>query len=58
MDSASLNTITDTTSMKNPIDDYPFYVLIETSGSNASHDEEVYYFSVEIIKLPFIKISI
>ncbi len=24
----------------NPIGDFPFYVLIETSGSNGSHDEE------------------
>ena len=23
-----------------PLEDYPFYVLIETSGSEATHDEE------------------
>ncbi|XP_077998542.1 D-2-hydroxyglutarate dehydrogenase, mitochondrial-like [Glandiceps talaboti] len=26
--------------MTNPLSEYPFYVLVETSGSNASHDEE------------------
>ncbi|XP_002732875.2 D-2-hydroxyglutarate dehydrogenase, mitochondrial-like [Saccoglossus kowalevskii] len=26
--------------MTNPLSDYPFYVLVETSGSNAAHDEE------------------
>ena len=27
--------------LKNPLSqEYPFYILIETSGSNATHDEE------------------
>ena len=27
---------------RNPINKFPFYVLVETSGSNADHDEEVW----------------
>ena len=27
--------------LHNPINKWPFYVLIETFGSNSSHDEEV-----------------
>lgn len=26
--------------LASPIEDFPYYVLIETSGSNGSHDEE------------------
>ena len=24
----------------NPLDEYPFYMVVETSGSNEAHDEE------------------
>ena len=30
--------------LHNPISKWPFYVLVETSGSNSNHDEEVSYF--------------
>ena len=26
---------------RNPIEDFPFYVLVELSGSNSDHDQEV-----------------
>ena len=35
---------------RNPIDQFPFYVLVETSGSNSRHDEEV---SEGLSSLPF-----
>ena len=39
MDNASLKAI-EFIDLKNPIEENNFYVLIETSGSNAAHDEE------------------
>ncbi|XP_077297507.1 D-2-hydroxyglutaric acid dehydrogenase isoform X2 [Arctopsyche grandis] len=39
-DAASLETTIEHLKLQNPIGDYPFYVLIETSGSNESHDSE------------------
>ncbi|XP_076807099.1 D-2-hydroxyglutarate dehydrogenase, mitochondrial-like [Clavelina lepadiformis] len=40
MDSECMRNVTHHLNMTNPIADCPFYILIETSGSNASHDEE------------------
>ncbi|XP_046849155.1 D-2-hydroxyglutarate dehydrogenase, mitochondrial-like [Xenia sp. Carnegie-2017] len=39
MDKESVK-VTEVLNMSNPIQESPFYVLIETSGSNATHDEE------------------
>ena len=42
MDHASMKSVIDNTQLKNPLTvDFPFYVLIETSGSNSQHDNEV-----------------
>lgn len=40
MDSHSMVVAKENLKLKSPIGDFPFYVLIETSGSNGSHDEE------------------
>ncbi|KAL3861470.1 hypothetical protein ACJMK2_007504 [Sinanodonta woodiana] len=40
MDAASMDVIQKNLKMHNPIADFPFYILIETSGSNGNHDEE------------------
>ena len=41
IDAASMTCVTENIKLSNPLqDDYPFYVLIETSGSNSKHDEE------------------
>ncbi|XP_025829503.1 D-2-hydroxyglutarate dehydrogenase, mitochondrial-like [Agrilus planipennis] len=40
IDAKSLDVVTSNTKLKNPIGDHPFYMLIETSGSNSTHDEE------------------
>jgi hypothetical protein len=40
MDSQSLDVVRDRLGYKSPIPDYPFYVLVEVSGSNAQHNEE------------------
>lgn len=39
-DALSLDCVTGNLKVKNPLGDYPFYMLIETSGSNGKHDEE------------------
>lgn len=40
IDAPSLRAVTKNLGVQCPIGEFPFYVLIETSGSNASHDEE------------------
>ncbi|XP_071805485.1 D-2-hydroxyglutarate dehydrogenase, mitochondrial-like [Asterias amurensis] len=41
MDKESMMYVTKYLKLKNPLSqEYPFYILIETSGSNATHDEE------------------
>lgn len=40
MDSQTMTVAKENLKLRSPIEDYPFYVLIETSGSNGSHDEE------------------
>uniref|UniRef100_A0A182UC52 D-2-hydroxyglutarate dehydrogenase, mitochondrial n=1 Tax=Anopheles melas TaxID=34690 RepID=A0A182UC52_9DIPT len=40
IDAASLDSCTRFFGLQSPIDKYPFYMLIETSGSDAGHDEE------------------
>lgn len=40
MDFTALETVGRNLGLKSPLDKYPFYCLIETAGSNASHDEE------------------
>ena len=40
MDSQSMDVIKNNLKMSSPVTDFPFYILIETSGSNGEHDEE------------------
>ncbi|XP_060074111.1 D-2-hydroxyglutarate dehydrogenase, mitochondrial-like [Ylistrum balloti] len=40
LDEASVSVNKENLKMSSPIGDYPFFVLIETSGSNGDHDEE------------------
>ncbi|XP_022090093.1 D-2-hydroxyglutarate dehydrogenase, mitochondrial-like [Acanthaster planci] len=41
MDQTTLSYVTKYLGLRNPLNrEYPFYILIETSGSNGSHDEE------------------
>lgn len=40
IDAKSLEVVTHHCKVKSPLPDYPFYMLIETSGSNTVHDEE------------------
>lgn len=40
MDAKSLDCVTGNLKVKCPLGDFPFYMLIETSGSNSAHDEE------------------
>lgn len=40
MDLPSLSAVVKNLGVRCPIDEFPFYVLIETSGSNTVHDEE------------------
>lgn len=41
MDWQSVDLVTRHTELRNPLEKSPFYVLIETAGSNGVHDEEV-----------------
>ena len=41
MDWQSVDLVTRHTELSNPLEKSPFYVLIETAGSNGVHDEEV-----------------
>ncbi|KAL4221844.1 D-2-hydroxyglutarate dehydrogenase [Mactra antiquata] len=40
MDTETMKVATDNLKLNNPVSDHPYYILIETSGSNSSHDEE------------------
>ncbi|EFA01450.2 D-2-hydroxyglutarate dehydrogenase, mitochondrial isoform X1 [Tribolium castaneum] len=40
IDAPSMDLVTSKLELESPIGDYPFYVLIETTGSNEEHDEE------------------
>lgn len=40
MDSTAVNTVQRNLGLKKPIEDYPFYMIVETSGSNEEHDAE------------------
>ncbi|CAL1529799.1 unnamed protein product [Lymnaea stagnalis] len=40
MDSQSMTLVKENLNLTSPISDYPFYVLVECSGSNGKHDEE------------------
>ncbi|XP_075214603.1 D-2-hydroxyglutaric acid dehydrogenase isoform X2 [Lycorma delicatula] len=40
IDAPSLDAVNKYLGIKSPIDEFPFYVLIETSGSDVNHDEE------------------
>ena len=40
IDSEAMKSVTQNLKLKNPIGEYPLYMLIECSGSNSSHDEE------------------
>lgn len=40
IDASSLDVVTSNSKAKSPIEKYPFYMLIETQGSNSVHDEE------------------
>ncbi|GLV38637.1 D-2-hydroxyglutaric acid dehydrogenase [Carabus blaptoides fortunei] len=39
-DALSMDCVSGNLKVKNPLGEYPFYMLIETSGSNGNHDEE------------------
>ncbi|XP_013188156.2 D-2-hydroxyglutarate dehydrogenase, mitochondrial [Amyelois transitella] len=39
-DNAAISNTSKNLNLPNPISDYPFYVLVETHGSNEAHDEE------------------
>ena len=43
MDWQSVDLVTKHMELSNPLKRSPFYVLIETAGSNNRHDEEVSY---------------
>lgn len=40
LDQQSMECVETNLKYRNPIDQFPFYVLVETSGSNSRHDEE------------------
>lgn len=40
LDTESMNSVTDNLKLTRPISKCPFYVLMETFGSNGTHDEE------------------
>ena len=40
MDLLALDAATSSLKLQRPIGEFPFYMLIETSGSNGTHDEE------------------
>jgi hypothetical protein len=40
MDMLALDAATSNLKLQRPIGEFPFYMLIETSGSNGTHDEE------------------
>ena len=40
MDAEAMRLVSDHLSLRNPLSDFPFYVLIETSGSNHDHDQQ------------------
>lgn len=40
IDSKSIDVVTGHLKLKSPINDFPFYILIETQGSNSEHDEQ------------------
>ncbi|CAG9856913.1 unnamed protein product [Phyllotreta striolata] len=40
MDAGFMEFVKDKNNKKLPIDDYPFYLMLETTGSNESHDQE------------------
>lgn len=40
MDTQTMQLVKENLSMTSPLQDYPFYVLVECSGSNGDHDEE------------------
>lgn len=40
IDLKSIDVVTGHLKVKNPLGEFPFYVLVETHGSNGQHDEE------------------
>ncbi|XP_046451925.1 D-2-hydroxyglutarate dehydrogenase, mitochondrial-like [Daphnia pulex] len=40
IDASSLECVTSQLKLKSPVNHFPFYILLETSGSNADHDAE------------------
>ncbi|XP_033097916.1 D-2-hydroxyglutarate dehydrogenase, mitochondrial-like [Anneissia japonica] len=49
MDYECMAIVTKYLGLSNPVGNYPFYVLIETSGSNESHDQEKLNHLLEVI---------
>lgn len=47
IDSYSMNAVKEHLGLHSPIGDYPFYLLLETSGSREEHDQEKLYSFVE-----------
>lgn len=48
LDDFSMNIVEMQLGLHNPISKQPFYVLLETSGSNSTHDEQVLSLLYEI----------
>ncbi len=40
IDLPAMKAVSENLRLNSPLADYPFYVLIETSGSNSAHDED------------------
>lgn len=47
LDTESMNSVTDNLKLTRPISECPFYVLMETFGSNGTHDEEKLNYLIE-----------
>ena len=42
MDNDAMQSVAENLGYTNPIGEHPFYILVETSGSNDTHDGEVF----------------
>lgn len=49
MDNEAMKSVTKNLKFKNPIGEFPFYVLVETSGSNGDHDAQVGSTNITVI---------
>lgn len=49
VDWSALDCVSSQLKLKSPVDDYPFYILLETAGVNADHDTEKLNFLLELL---------